>query len=139
MNLTVALNAQRDRYAKAQGAFVLGTSIVRMAQDSLWEFLRGLGSTTFRVVYRCKDGTVRDMLGRQGVHTSQQDGTVRNVGAPMAKAGERISFWTLAYGSKVNTGAGKGYRTLRIEGILAVRVNGVDVLTDNGMKELASR
>lgn len=140
MNLTQTLQAKRDRYAKAQGEFVLGANIIRLGSDAeVWEFVRSLESRTFRVIYACKDGTVRDMIGRQGVHQSSQDGTVAGTGHAMACA-ERLnlSFWTFAHGQKVNTGAGKGYRTLRAAGILAIRCQGVDIVTDAGVTALAS-
>ncbi len=50
-----------------------------------------------------------------------------------------LSFWTCAYGDKVNTGAGKGYRTLRADGILAINVDGTSVLTDAGILAIAKR
>lgn len=138
VNLTQTLEAKRDRYAKAQGAFVLSGDVVRIgsARD-VWTFVRACGGRTFRVVYRCQDGTVRDMIGRQGVYASAQDGNVQGIGHAMASA-ERLnlSFWTFAHGQKVNTGTGKGYRTLRAAGILALRVDGVDIMTDAGIEAL---
>lgn len=139
MNLTERFKAKRDTYAKRQGPFVLGARVVRIGSDSeVWEFIRALGSRTFRVLYRCQDGTVRDMIGRQGVYASEQDGAVQNIGHAMASETRlTLSFWTFAHGTKVNTGAGKGYRTLRAAGILAIRCQGTDILTDAGVAELA--
>lgn len=134
IDLTTLWDAQRDRYAKQQGMFILSGDVVRIGDArEVWDFMRGCGDRIFRVVYRCKDGTVRDMIGRQGVSDSAQDGKVQNIGHAMASE-ERLtlSFWTFAHGQKVNTGAGKGYRTLRAAGILAIRCEGHDILTAEG-------
>jgi hypothetical protein len=86
-----------------------------------------------RIIYECLDGKVRDVIGRQGVYNSNQDGRVENVGHAMTDAGLlTFSFWTATHGSKVNTGAGKGYRTLRAHGVIAIHVNGRDYLTAYG-------
>lgn len=134
INLTEAWNAKRDAYAKRQGAFVLSGEVKVIGDAAeVWQFLRACGDRIFRVLYVCKDGTVRDMIGRQGVYQSSQDGTVAGTGHAMACA-ERLnlSFWTFAHGKKVNTGTGKGYRTLRAAGILAIRCEGHDILTAAG-------
>lgn len=136
INLTRLWNAKRDSYAKRQGAFVLSSDVVLLGDArEVWEFLRACGDRIFRVIYVCKDGTVRDMIGRQGVYKSSQDGTVQGIGHAMASA-ERLnlSFWTFAHGQKVNTGTGKGYRTLRAAGILAIRCEGHDILTAAGQE-----
>jgi len=141
MNITTTFGAKRDRYAKAQGEFILGATVVRLGDaQEVWTFLRAIEGRSFRVIYRCLDGKVRDMIGRQGVYKSSQDGTVAGTGHAMASA-ERLnlSFWTYAYGKKVNVGAGKGYRTLKASGILAIRCEGTDILTDEGIRELESR
>lgn len=138
VNLTQTLNAKRDAYARKLSAFVLSGDVVRIgcARD-VWTFVRALGGKTFRVVYVCQDGTVRDMIGRGGVYKSAQDGDVQGIGHAMANADRlNLSFWTFAHGTKVNTGAGKGYRTLRAVGILAIRVDGVDIVTDSGIDAL---
>jgi len=137
-NLTKLWQAKRDRYARTQGEFVLKGDVVILGEArEVWDFMRACGDRIFRVVYVCKDGTVRDMIGRQGVYKSSQDGTVQNIGSAMASE-ERLtlSFWTFAHGDKVNTGAGSGYRTLRAAGILAIRCEGHDVLTGNGVAAL---
>jgi hypothetical protein len=134
INLTEAFDAKRDAYAVRQGAFVLTGDVVLIG-DALetWQFIRGLGGRTFRVVYVCKDGTVRDLIGRQGVHDSEQDGAVQGIGHAMTDPNRlNLSFWTYAHGKKVNTGSGKGYRTLRAAGILAIRCEGHDILTQAG-------
>lgn len=138
INLTELWGAQRDRYAKRQGPFVLSGDVVLLGDaKDVWNFVRACGDRIFRVVYVCKDGTVRDMIGRQGVYKSSQDGTVQGIGHAMADA-ERLnlSFWTFAHGDKLNTGAGKGYRTLRAAGILAIRCEGHDILTAVGREAL---
>ena len=137
-NLTEILRAKRDRYARAQGEFILASDVsVCDSERALWDWIRSLGGRQIRVIYRTLDGTVRDMVGRQGVHNSEQDGTVAGTGHAMASADRlTLSFWTATYGSKVNTGAGKGYRTLRAAGVLAVRCEGHDVLTGEGLRSL---
>lgn len=139
VNLTELWNAKRDSYAKRSGDFVLSGDVVVIGDArETWQFVRGLGSRIFRIIYVCQDGTVRDMLGRQGVYDSSQDGTVQNIGHPMADA-ERLnlSFWTCTFnGRAVNTGAGKGYRTIRAAGILAIRCEGHDILTETGRVSL---
>ena len=141
MNLTQTFDAKRDAYARRQGEFILGAEVVRIGSvGDVWDFVRALGGRTFRVIYVCKDGTVRDLIGRQGVYASEQDGTVAGTGHAMACAKRmNLSFWTFAHGKKVNTGAGKGYRTLRAAGILAIRCEGIDILTDAGVEEMAGR
>lgn len=138
INLTELWSAQRDRYAKRQGPFVLeGEAKVIGNAREVWDFMRACGDRIFRVVYVCKDGTVRDMIGRQGVYKSEQDGTVQGIGHAMASEENlTLSFWTFAHGKKVNTGAGKGYRTLRAAGILAIRCEGHDILTETGIAAL---
>lgn len=140
VNLTETLNATRDRYARAQGAFVLSGDVARIHNPrEVWAFVRACGGRTFRVLYRCQDGTIRDMIGRQGVYASSQDGEVEGIGHAMASADRlNLSFWTFAHGDKVNTGTGKGYRTLRASGILALRIDGADILTDAGIVALRS-
>lgn len=138
INLTELWNAQRDRYAKRQGPFVMEGE-VKVIGDAreVWDFMRACGDRIFRVIYVCKDGTVRDMIGRQGVHNSAQDGKVQGIGHAMASEDRlTLSFWTFAHGKKVNTGAGKGYRTLRAAGILAIRCEGHDILTEVGAASL---
>jgi len=75
INLTEQWDAKRDAYAKSQGDFVLKGDVTLIGDDrEVWEFMRACGDRIFRVVYVCLDGTVRDMIGRQGVHKSKQDG-----------------------------------------------------------------
>jgi hypothetical protein len=140
VNLTQSFGAIRDRYARAQGDLILGQKVVRLGDSAtVWTFVRACGGRMLRVVYRCKDGTVRDMVGRGGVHASAQDGTVRGIGHAMASEENlTLSFWTGTHGDKVNTGTGKGYRTLRAQGILALRIDGTDILTDEGVRTLAA-
>lgn len=137
INLTQVFEAKRDRYAVRQGEFILSDEVVLIGDArEVWDFMRACGDKIFRVVYRCKDGTVRDMIGRQGVYQSQQDGRVQGIGHAMATAGENLSFWTFAHGQKVNTGKGAGYRTLKASGILAIRCEGHDILTAAGQGAL---
>lgn len=132
LNLTKLLGAKRDRYACRQGDWIVSDQYILIGPDT-WSYVRSLTGLTFRVLYRCKDGAIRDMIGRQGVHKSAQDGPVRGVGHPMAsEENGTLSFWTATHGDKVNTGAGKGYRTLRAEGILALRIKGETLLTMEG-------
>jgi hypothetical protein len=134
INLTQAWEAKRDRYARRQGEFVLSGEVIMVGDAAeVWAMVRAWGGRTFRVIYVCQDGTVRDMIGRQGVYASEQDGAVMGTGHAMADA-ERLnlSFWTYAHGDKINTGTGKGYRTLRAGAILALRCEGNDILTEAG-------
>ena len=134
VNLTQIWEAKRDRYAKNQGEFILSGDVVLIGDDrEVWDFMRACGDRIFRVVYRCKDGTVRDMIGRQGVYKSAQDGRVQNIGHAMTSETRlNLSFWTFAHGEKVNMGTGAGYRTLKAAGILAIRCEGHDILTSAG-------
>ena len=141
MNLTTILGAKKDNHARKLGDLILGSKVVRIgdARD-VFEFVSNLESRFFRVIYRCLDGSIRDMTGRQGVHNSKQDGEVLNVGHSMRNEESlNLSFWTHCLGGKVNLGTGKGYRTLKAAGILLLRVQGTDILTDAGIKELASK
>lgn len=138
-NLTTTFDAKPDHYAKAQGAFVLGETVNLIASDGdTWDFVRSLGGRIFRIIYECLDGKRLDIIGRQGVHDSKQDGEVQGIGHAMANATRlTLSFWTETHkGRKVNTGSGKGYRTLRAAGILAIRCEGCDILTGKGQAEL---
>lgn len=134
INLTELWQAKRDRYAKRQGAFVLSGDVKLLGDPAeVWRFLRACGDRIFRIIYVCLDGTVRDMIGRQGVYQSEQDGAVQGIGHAMAsETALTLSFWTFAHGQKVNTGSGNGYRTLRAAGILAIRCEGHDILTSMG-------
>ena len=139
MNLTQTFAARKDRHARKLGDLVLGQKVVRIGDSrTVWTFVRNCGGRMFRVLYECKDGQIRDIIGRGGVHDSVQDGTVQNIGHSMTNEENlTLSFWTDTSGGKVNTGAGKGYRTLRATGILAIRIDGTDILTDAGMRKLA--
>ncbi len=138
INLKEAWEAKRDRYAVRQGSFILSDTVIVIGDArEVWKFMRACGDRIFRVIYRCKDGTVRDLIGRQGVHNSDQDGTVQGIGHAMTSEDRlTLSFWTFAHGKKVNTGSGQGYRTLRAEGILAIRCEGNDILTEEGRLSL---
>ena len=140
MNITQALGAKKDRHAVKLGDLILGQKVVRIGDaKEVFEFVSNLGGRFFRVIYRCLDGSIRDILGRQGVHVSKQDGEVQGIGHAMRNE-ERLnlSFWTDCQGGKVNLGTGRGYRTLRAAGILALRIEGTDILTDEGVRALAS-
>jgi len=143
MNITATLNAKSDACARNVGPFIIGDegALYVGSPSDVWSFVKGLGGRQFRVIYRCKDGRIRDMIGRQGVYNSAQDGMVQGVGHAMeSEQNLTLSFWTNVYGGRaVNTGAGKGYRTLRADGILAIRCNGVTVLTGEGLRSLESR
>ena len=138
LNLSTMLGAKKDKHARKLGDLILGSKVVRIgsARD-VFEFVSNLESRFFRIIYRCLDGSIRDMTGRQGVHNSKQDGEVLNVGHAMRNV-ERLnlSFWTDCQGGKVNLGTGHGYRTIKAEGILALRVQGTDILTDAGIEAM---
>ena len=140
LNLSTMLGAKKDKYARKLGDLILGSKVVRIgsARD-VFEFVSNLESRFFRVIYRCLDGSIRDMTGRQGVYASKQDGEVQGTGHRMRNE-ERLnlSFWTDCQGGKVNLGMGKGYRTLKAAGILLLRVQGTDILTDAGIEALRS-
>ena len=138
VNISTMLGARKDAHARRLGDLILGSKVVRIGDArETFEFVSNLDSRFFRVVYRCKDGRIRDMTGRQGVWNSQQDGEVAGIGRQMRDAAKMtLSFWTDCQGGKVNTGTGQGYRTLRAEGILLLRVQGTDILTDAGLEAL---
>ena len=133
INLTETFSAKRDAYAKRMGDFILRGTVTVIPDDvSMWDYmcqLADLGKMV-RVIYRCKDGQIRDMIGRGGVYQSSQDGTVAGIGRPMrSETALTLSFWTFVHGGrKANTGTGKGYRTLRAAGILALRCEGTDFI-----------
>lgn len=140
MNLTMILGAKKDKHARKLGDLILGKKVVRIGDArEVFEFVSDLDGRFFRIIYRCLDGSIRDMTGRQGVHNSKQDGEVLNMGHAMRNV-ERLnlSFWTDCQGGKVNLGTGHGYRTIKAEGILLLRIEGTDILTDAGIKALAS-
>ena len=138
MNISQQLDAKKDRHAQKVGDLILGGKVVRMGDSAtVFAFVSALGGRFFRVVYRCLDGSIRDMTGRQGVYNSRQDGMVQGIGHSMRNADKMtLSFWTDCQGGKVNTGSGSGYRTLRAEGILALRIQGTDILTDAGIEAM---
>jgi len=138
VNLSTMLGARKDMHARKLGDLILRSQVVRLgsARD-VWEFVSNLDSRFFRILYRCLDGKILDMTGRQGVYNSRQDGEVQNIGHAMRNEDRlNLSFWTDTQGGKVNTGAGKGYRTIKAAGILAIRVQGTDILTDAGVEAL---
>lgn len=130
------LSATRDRYAKALKPFALSGAIeVGSDAVSVWELLRSQNGKQFRVLVQCQDGTVRDWIGRGGVHGSEQDGEVAGTGRAMASRDLlNLSFWTATHGSKVNTGTGKGYRTLKAEYVIAIHAGGCEYLTAFGLE-----
>ena len=140
MNLTATLNAKPDAYARNVGPLVIGEegALYIGSPSDVWSFVKRLGGRQFRVIYRCKDGRVRDMIGRHGVYNSAQDGMVQGIGHAMeSERNLTLSFWTNVYGGRaVNTGAGKGYRTLRADGILAIKCDDNIVLTGEGIRSL---
>lgn len=139
LNLTSLLGLRRDRYAKNVGAFLLSDGFAYIGDGvSVWDWMRSIGGLQVRIAYICADGKRRDMIGRQGVHDSAQDGTVAGTGHAMSnRDGLTLSFWTCAYGDKVNTGSGEGYRTIRADRILAINIQRGDEIegqfvTDTG-------
>lgn len=134
LNLSELFGAKADRYAKAQGAFLLKDGFTYTGDGvSTWDWFRSLSGSFVCVLYLTGKNEVRLMVGRQGIHSSSQDGTVAGTGHAMAnRDGLTLSFWTETYGDKVNTGAGKGYRTLRADRILAINVDGQQYVTDTG-------
>jgi hypothetical protein len=138
VNLTDLLSARKDRYARALGAFTLSGNIEAGSDAvSVWEFLMSQNGKQFRVLTQCLDGTVRDMIGRGGVFDSKQDGTVEGIGQAMTNPDKlTLSLWTATHGKKVNTGAGKGYRTLKAENIIAIHAQDRQILTAFGLELL---
>jgi hypothetical protein len=139
MNLSEKFQSKTDSYNARMGAFVVADSAISAGDSvSVWDHFIALGSRQVRVLYRCRDGVVRDIIGRQGVYASEQDGAVRGNGHAMrSRARLTISFHTSVHGGAgVNVGAGKGYRTLRAAGILAYRCEGTDFITNEGLASL---
>lgn len=138
INLTSLLGAVRDRYAKSLGSFELFEGFHETGSGvSTWDTFRSFGGSMVRVLYfSATSGKVRDIVGRQGVHNSSQDGTVEGTGHAMTnRQGLTLSFHTHTFeGQAVNTGAGKGYRTLRADRILAINANGQQYLTALGRR-----
>ena len=134
LNLTALLGLRKDRYAKAQGAFSLRDGFEYIGNGpTVWTWMRQKGGLQMRIAYLCEDGKRRDIIGRQGVWQSSQDGTVEGSGHAMTNRHNlTLSFWTATDSDKVNTGTGKGYRTIRADRILAVNVNGQQFVTDTG-------
>ena len=135
LNLSEMLGAVKDSYAKAQGEFLLDDGFHYVGDASrVWSFFRSIGNQFVTVIYLTRDGTVRHIVGRQAVHASAQDGKVKGIGHAMASKDKgTLSFWTCTHnGRAVNNGSGKGYRTLRAEGILTLTTGGEQYVTDNG-------
>ena len=139
MNLSKQFVSIQDSYVSRMGDFVVADQAISAGDSvSVWDHFVALGGRQIRVIYRCKDGKVRDIVGRQGVHSSAQDGKVRGNGHAMrSRSNLTLSFHTSVHGgAAVNVGSGKGYRTLRAAGILAYRVDGVDFITNEGLASL---
>lgn len=139
MNLSQQFVSIQDSYVSRMGDFVVADQAISAGDSvSVWDHFVALGGRQIRVIYRCKDGKVRDIVGRQGVHASAQDGKVQGNGHAMrSRSNLTLSFHTSVHnGAAVNVGAGKGYRTLRAAGILAYRVDGVDFITNEGLASL---
>ncbi len=129
LNLTSLLSAVRDRYAKNVGAFELFANFGQLGNGpSVWQWMRAQKGLQMRVLYLTKSNVVRDMIIRQGVHKSMQDGIVAGTGHAMANQETgTLSAWTCVFdGKAVNTGAGFGYRTMKAERILAINLHTVD-------------
>lgn len=144
IDLTSLLGLRRDRYAKNVGHFLLTKGACEGIGNGLevWDWMRNLGGLQLRIAYLCENLKRRDIIGRQGVHNSRQDGKVKGDGHAMAsREGLTLSFWTCIFDSegneltgealriyqdehpdKCNTGTGLGYRTIRSDRILAVRI-----------------
>jgi hypothetical protein len=128
MNLSEKFVAKRDSYASQMGPFVVtGNAISAGDPVSVWDHFVALAHRQVRVLYRCRDGVVRDIIGRQGVHNSQQDGAVTGNGHAMRnRARLTLSFHTSVHGGAgVNVGAGKGYRAYRCEGVTFITNEGL--------------
>lgn len=129
LDLTALLSAVRDRYAKAVGSFELFAGSANIGNGPcVWQWMRARKRLQMRILYLTKANVVRDMIVRQGVHKSTQDGTVAGTGQSMANEETgTLSAWTCVFGGKaVNTGAGLGYRTLKAERILVVNIHVID-------------
>ena len=128
LNLTSLLSAVRDRYARNVGAFELFAGYATINATNVWQWMRARKGLQMRILYVTKDNVVRDMIVRQGVYKSSQDGTIAGTGHSMAdETNGTLSAWTCVFGGKaVNTGAGFGYRTLKSERILAINIHVVD-------------
>jgi hypothetical protein len=138
LNLTTLLGSVRDSYAKKLGDFLLFDGFHETGDGvSTWDRFRSFRGEMVRVLYfSATSGKIRDIVGRQGVHNSSQDGTVEGTGHAMTnRQGLTLSFHTHTHeGRAVNTGAGKGYRTLRADRILAINANGQQYVTDLGRR-----
>jgi hypothetical protein len=135
MNLTQKLNAKRDVGSRIRP--IIANAVVAIGDsDEVFDLLDRLNGKWVRMIYECRDGVRRDIMGRTGVYASAQDGEVQGIGRPMRDA-ERlnVSFWTPTKG-KVNTGAGVGYRTIRCDGILVMVVAQVVLVTEAGRRAL---
>ena len=135
INLSQKFGSKRDAYAQQMGDMVAtGDIVLAGSAVSVWDHFVALGGRSVRVIYRCKDGAIRDIIGRQGVYESAQDGAVGGNGHAMrSRQRLTLSCWTAVHGgAAVNTGSGAGYRTLRAAGILAYRCQGHTFLTDEG-------
>jgi hypothetical protein len=138
VNLTDLLFAVKDRYARQLGAFTLSGQIEAGSDAvSVWEFMMSQNGKQVRVLTQCLDGTVRDMIGRGRVFNSAQDGEVAETGHAMTNRDKMtLSLWTATHGKKVNTGSGKGYRTIKAENVIAIHAEGRQILTAFGIELL---
>lgn len=136
VNLSKLWRARKDQYAKQLGDFVLSCDAMQIGDpQEVWFTMRNNIHLQHRILWRCKDGVVRDVVIRQGVYQSRQDGPLSHDGHSMADfLLLNLSSWTCVHeGKAVNTGSGKGYRTIKAKGILAIRVQQTDMLTLEGL------
>ena len=152
-NLTRIFSAWKDKYAKTQKDWILRDDETITLLGDWQEVFANLDRLVsrgvfFHLIVRSQtSGRRHQIVCRRGVHDSKQDGPVQGNGVAMTDPTiGNFGTWVCVYdGPKVNTGAGKGYRTWNAGEVFAIRVKNAETgknetaLTATGMRYYAER
>lgn len=129
MNVNELLLPRRDVGVDSCDIIVPDAFVLINAEEAI----SGFGGLFFRMIARSeRTGRLHDVIVRQGVYKSKQDGMVKGTGNRMRKEGRRFGTWAYSpTGVPLNTGEGKGYRSwLYSNVILVVARDGIGVTSE---------
>lgn len=132
ININSLLKPRRDAGIRSRDIIVPQSFLLVDAEQAL----AGMGGLFFRAIVRAEcSGRLHDIIVRQGVWRSEQDGEVAGEGRTMRLAGRRFGTWAYSpKGTKFNEGAGVGYRSWLYQNLLVLVVKDGVCLTNEGVK-----
>jgi hypothetical protein len=132
ININSLLKPSRDAGIRS-GDIIVPQSFLLIEPEQALAGLRGL---FFRAIVRAEcSGRLHDIIVRQGVWRSGQDGEVAGDGRPMRVEGRRFGTWAYSpKGTKLNEGAGVGYRSWLYQNLLVLVVKDGVCLTNEGVR-----